>query len=229
MTRYQKSLALIFSLAWVWSALAPLDRGAWLLENLLLFIFVPVILLVARYFKFSSLSYTLITLFFIMHVIGSHYTYSQVPFGYTLQEWFNQGRNMYDRLVHFSFGFLLAYPIREALIRISKARGFWAYYLPLDLVVAFSAVYEILEWLAARSVAKFDPHAALAFLGQQGDVWDAQKDMFMAGTGALLAMLLIFLLNWRYDRRHWRDFKASWKLDVDEKPLGEEVIKEYLK
>ena len=128
----------------------------------------------------------------ILHVIGSHYTYAEVPFGYALQEWLGASRNMYDRLVHFSFGLLLAYPIREVFMRVSRVKGIWAYYLPLDVTLSFSAIYEIIEWLIAIKTA---PEAGLAFLGTQGDVWDAQKDMLMAGTGAFIAMIIVAIIN----------------------------------
>src|SRR3990167_3240591 len=165
MTRYQKTLFVIFLGVWLWAAINPVYPDDWLLENLLVFIFVPIIFFTGKYFKLSNVSYTLITIFLVLHVIGSHYTYSEVPFGDTLQHWLGADRNMYDRLVHFSYGFLLAYPVREVFMRISQAKGFWSYYLPLDLVAASSALYEIVEWLVARNV---DPAAGLAFLGSQG-------------------------------------------------------------
>src|SRR4029453_13759931 len=102
---------------------------------------------------------------------------------------------MYDRLVHFSFGLLLAYPIREVFLRVAKVKGFWGYYLPFDVTLAFSAVYEVIEW---RGAAGGEPRGGGAFLGSQGDVWDAQKDMTMAGIGALVAMVVTALVNLRY-------------------------------
>jgi putative membrane protein len=157
MTKYHKLLALVFLAVWVWAAINPTYRHDWLLENYLVFIFVPAIILTGRYFRLSSISYGLITLFMILHVIGSHYTYAEVPFGYVLQEWLGASRNMYDRLVHFSFGLLLAYPIREVFMRVSRVKGIWAYYLPLDVTLSFSAVYEIIEWVTAIKAA---PEAA---------------------------------------------------------------------
>ena len=224
MTRYLKALLLVFTAVWILAAINPSDRHDWLLENYLVFIFVPIIILAGRYFRLSDVSYTLITLFMVLHVIGSHYTYAEVPFGDTLQHWLGASRNMYDRLVHFSFGFLLAYPIREVFLRVTRVKGFWGYYLPFDVTLAFSAVYEIIEWVAAANV---DPAAGMAFLGSQGDVWDAQKDMTMAGVGALLAMLIIALINLRYQPGFWQEMKASFKIDRDsDAPLGEKRLKE---
>src|SRR6185436_3825372 len=207
MSRYKISLILVFVIVWVWAAIKPIYPHDWLLENYLVFIFVPLILIMGRYFRLSNVSYTTITVFMVLHVIGSHYTYSEVPFGFKLQEWIGSERNMYDRLVHFSFGLLVAYPVREVFMRLSKAKGFWSYYFPLDLVGASSAVYEIIEWLTARNV---DTAAGLAFLGSQGDIWDAQKDMFLAIVGATVAMLIIFIINWKLNKQHWKEFKDSF-------------------
>jgi putative membrane protein len=197
--RYYVVLVALFAIVWVWAAIEPHDRGAWFLENVLVFVAVPCFLVAARYFRLSDVSYGLVTLFFVLHVVGSHYTYAEVPFGFTLQRWLGADRNMYDRLVHFSFGLLLALPVREAFIVVANLKGFWSYYLPLDLTLSFSAVYEILEW-AAVQIAK--PGAGLAFLGTQGDEWDTQKDMALAGLGALIAMLLAagFLRSYRTRR-----------------------------
>lgn len=218
MTRFQKTLVLIFLAVWVWAAIKPVYPHDWLLENYLVFLFVPLIILTGRYFKLSNISYGLITLFMILHVIGSHYTYAEVPFGDVLQAWLGASRNMYDRLVHFSFGLLLAYPIREVFLRIARVKGFWGYYLPFDVTLAFSAVYEIIEWVAAASV---DPEAGLAFLGSQGDVWDAQKDMTMAGIGALVAMVITALVNMKYQKNFVAEMKAGFKIGADDEPLGE--------
>ncbi len=226
MTRFLAILFALFAAVWIWAAINPVYPHDWLLENYLVFIFLPVILLSGCYFKLSNLSYTLITLFMLMHVIGSHYTYAEVPFGDTLQSWFGAERNMYDRLVHFSFGLLLAYPMREVFMRVAKTHGVWAYWFPLELVMAFSGGYEILEWLVA---ARVDPSAGLAFLGAQGDVWDAQKDMAVAAIGAAATMLLTALINWRLDPSFGSELRESLKIETGDKPLGEAALRELLK
>ncbi len=226
MDRYKWSLLAVFLLAWAWAAFSPTYRESWLLENYLIFVFAPIIIVAGRYFKLSNLSYTLLTAFMILHVIGAHYTYAEVPFGYRLQEWLGGDRNMYDRLVHFSFGFLLGYPLREIFMRLSKVKGFWAYYFPFDLTLALSAIYEIIEWATVRLV---DPAAGLAFLGVQGDIWDAQKDMLMAATGAALAMIVTFLINWRFNRGLMAEFKESFQVAKGDRPLGEEKLGEYFR
>jgi putative membrane protein len=220
---YYFVLIAVFVAFWIWAAINPLYFDGWLLENYLVFIFVPLILVLSYWFRLSKLSYTLITVFMILHVIGSHYTYAEVPFGYMLQEWFGSSRNMYDRLVHFSFGFLLAYPIRELFMRVAHSKGFWSYYLPFDVTLAFSAVYEIIEWLAAANV---DPQAGLAFLGSQGDIWDAQKDMLAAGIGALIAMVITGIVRACVDNNFVREFKESFR--ISKAPLGEVKLEQLI-
>ncbi len=218
---YRWVLLFVFVAVWIWAAINPVYPHDWLLENYLVFIFVPIILVSAWYFRLSNISYTLLTLFMCLHVIGSHYTYAEVPFGYILQDWFNADRNMYDRIVHFSFGFLLAYPVREVFMRLSRSRGFWGFWFPIELTFAFSAVYEVIEWLTALSV---DPSAGLAFLGSQGDIWDAQKDMLLAGIGSVIAMVVTAFIRLRYDNNFWKDFKESLKISKNDAVLGEEAI-----
>lgn len=221
---YLVFLFCLFLAFWIWAAIDPKYPDAWLLENYLVFIFVPLILIFSYFFRFSRVSYTLITLFMIMHVIGSHYTYAEAPFGYILQDWFGSSRNMYDRFVHFSFGFLLAYPIREFFMRLSSAKGFWAYWFPAELTLAFSAIYEIIEWLTGVNV---DPNAGLAFLGSQGDIWDAQKDMFAAGIGAVIAMFVTGVINGIFKKDFARDFATSFRMQ--KRPLGEVELKRMMR
>ncbi len=221
---YLLALFVVFVAVWVWAAVRPVYRDDWLLENYLVFLGVPLILILGRWFRLSLISYTLLTVFMVLHVIGSHYTYAEVPFGYTLQHWSGAQRNMYDRLVHFCFGFLVAYPVREVFIRISRARGFWNYYLPIELTLAFSAIYEILEWIAAVTSGS---QAGLAFLGAQGDVWDAQKDMLMAGMGALLAMVVTFAVAVVVEPDTWAAVRESLKIPAGDRPIGEDQIADW--
>jgi putative membrane protein len=224
-TRYQKSLLGVFLVLWVALAIDPWYRHDWLLENILVLVLVPTGLLVVRYFRLSNLSYTLITLFLILHIIGAHYTYEKVPFGGVVSAAFGAERNHYDRLVHFSFGFLLAYPVREMFLRIASVRGFWGYMLPLDVTLSCSAVFEIFEWLVAAVV---NPQAGLAYLGSQGDIWDAQKDMALAGLGALITMTIIAWVNWRYDEQFGAEFRESLRVK-NQMPLGEVRLRELIK
>lgn len=224
--RYKFLLLALFGAAWLWSAYRPLDPEAWLAENYLVFFWVPFIVLTGRYFKLSALSYTLITAFMCLHMVGAHYTYAHVPFGETLGEWLGSNRNAYDRLVHFSYGLLIAYPVREVFMRIAGAKGFWGYFLPIDLTLSFSAVYEIIEWQAAMNVPT---DLRYAFLGSQGDIWDAQRDMAAAGLGAVTAMLIVFGVNWVFNRHIWRELRESFRIPPRDRPLGEVKIREWLR
>jgi putative membrane protein len=222
--KYKLFLLAIFIATWIWAAYEPLHPDDWLLENYLVFLWVPIILISGRYFRLSNISYTLITIFMCLHVIGSHYTYAEVPFGFTLQDWFNADRNMYDRLVHFCYGLLLAYPVREIYVRLAKTKGFWGLFFPIELTFAFSAIYELIEWRAAANVPT---ELGLAFLGAQGDVWDAQKDMALAGVGAIIAMLLVLIVRLKKDPHFWQELKDSFKVTNGDTPLGEEAIKNF--
>lgn len=131
--------------------------------------------------------------FLALHAIGARYIYSYVPYdqwsqhlcGVTISSVFGWERNHYDRLVHFSFGLLLAHPTREIFERNELARGIWSRYFALEFIIAASAVYELAEWFVA---ILFAPDWADRYLGQQGDMWDAQKDMALASCGAIIAL-----------------------------------------
>jgi putative membrane protein len=226
--RYIACLLVPLTILWLALAVAPNDRGGWLLENALLIAAIVLLAATYRTFPLSRVSYTLLFVFFCLHTIGAHYTYSEVPY----DAWFEQltgrtfnsvvgwERNNFDRVVHFSYGLLLAYPIREIFLRVANVRGFWGYFLPLDLTMSTSMLYELIEWAAA---AYFGGELGAAYLGTQGDVWDAHKDMALASLGALLAMSATASINWRLQR----DFAREWWLSLGIKsnqPLGEEAI-----
>ncbi|MGH7179404.1 MAG: DUF2238 domain-containing protein, partial [Tepidisphaeraceae bacterium] len=163
--------------------------------------------------------------------IGAHYTYSLVPynqwtksvFGRELNDIFGFSRNHYDRLVHFSFGLLLAYPIRELFMRVAGAKGFWSYYLPLDLTMSFSMLYELIEWGAAVVLGG---ELGVAYLGTQGDQWDAQKDMALATLGALICMSVVALINWKFDKNFGAELRES--LTPKDVTLGEKKLSEMM-
>jgi putative membrane protein len=199
-----------------------------MLENALVLVFVIVIAATFRSFPLSRISYTLLFLFLMMHEVGSHYTYALVPYDDWFRSLFGTGlndllgfeRNHFDRFVHFSYGLLLAYPIREVFIRIANVKGFWSYFLPLDLTMSTSMLYELIEWGAAEF---FGGELGQAYLGTQGDVWDAHKDMALASLGALVAMGATAALNvWLQ-----HDFAEEWNESLrikHNRPLGEEEI-----
>ena len=211
-------LGIVYLVWWVLMAIKPLDFHDWLLENALVVLGLGLLVWTYKAFPLSRVSYTCIFVFMMLHALGAHYTYAKVPY----QEWFPAlagGRNHFDRLVHFSYGLLLAYPIREMFLRIGNVRGFWGYFLPLDLTMSTSMLYELIEWAAAEY---FGGELGMAYLGTQGDVWDAHKDMALASLGALIAMVVTALIN----RHMQRDFANEWAESIRvkrKKPLGEEA------
>jgi len=164
------------------------DINNWFLENVLTFLALIFLIFSFKKYQFSDLSYLLICFFLCLHLYGSQYTYAENPFGYWLQDIFNTSRNHYDRIVHFSFGFLLAYPMREFFLRWMKFPKMLAWWLPIEIVLSLSGLYELVEWAVADILF---PEQGAAYLGTQGDIWDAQKDMFLAFSGSILATTIV--------------------------------------
>lgn len=191
---YRDVLAGLFALVWIALAIAPLYRHDWLLENLLVVICAAAFLWWRKSIHLSKLSVTLTFIFLCFHETGAHYTYSEVPyndwsralFGTSINDMLGLQRNHFDRLVHFLYGLLLAYPMREVYVRKRWLHGRLTYTFPIAITLALSAMFEILEWCAAELVGS---ELGTAYLGTQGDIWDAQKDMGLAGLGAALAIL----------------------------------------
>ncbi len=220
--RFAVILLTLFVLNWIILAFNVKYYDDWKLENYLTVPFVVLLYLIHRWFRFSNVSYGLLFLYMMLHIYGSHYTYAEVPFGFWLQDFLDMARNHYDRIVHFGFGFLLAYPLREVVLRVSSAKGFWGLYIPIEFTLAFSAIYEIIEWIIA---IVYGGDLGIAYLGTQGDVWDAQKDMALAGGGALLAMGIVALILFYYrGRDFWEEFKISLRVKQKE-ALGEEALR----
>lgn len=182
------SLLVWYVILSVWTAQDPADPQFWLLSSILPTLLVVVLIATHRLFPLSHASYALITAFLTLHTIGVHYTYAQVPLGAWLQQVLDLNRNHFDRVVHFSFGFLLAYPMEELFRLGAGVRGWLVYYLPVMTVLGLSGLWEIIESWVAGAV---HPELGITYLGSQGDVWDAQKDMAAALYGALLCVTLI--------------------------------------
>jgi putative membrane protein len=170
------------------SRVGALEPGTWVLEVAPIFIAVPILVATAKRFPLTPLAYRLLFLHALILMLGGHYTYARVPFGFWAQDALHLGRNHYDRLGHFAQGFVPAIVAREVLLRRSPLRsGKWLFFLVVCVCLAVSATYELIEWLAAI----LGGSSADAFLGTQGDVWDTQWDMFMALVGAVSALLLL--------------------------------------
>lgn len=193
--RYLLTLVGVFLLIWGALAINPLNRHDWVLENLLVLGLAAALLLGHKHYVPSRSAGTLIFLYLCIHQLGAHYTYANVPYddwwqaltGESLNEQMGWDRNQFDRVAHFSYGLLLAFPIREVLIRLGLRPGIWSLVLPVDIVLSTSAVYELIEWLGAEML---DGGLGRTFLATQNDRWDPQKDMALATVGAIIAMLV---------------------------------------
>lgn len=186
------SLLSVVTVALVASGIAPYDRLTWLLEVLPVLVAVPLLIATWRRFPLTPLAYCLIAIHALILMLGGHYTYARVPVGFWMQDLLDLSRNHYDRIGHLMQGFGPAIIIRELLLRTSPlGRGKWLFTLVLFSVLGVSATYELTEWWAALAGGE----AADAFLGTQGDAWDTQWDMFLAGCGAIVAQLTLARLH----------------------------------
>jgi putative membrane protein len=176
------------AVALVVSGLRPHDRPTWVLESLPVMLALPWLFLTRRRFPLTPLLYRLLSLHALLLLIGAHYTYSLVPLGDWLQTAFDLARNPYDRIGHLAQGFIPAILVRELLLRLGPLqRGPLLFTLVTSACLAFSALYELLEWWSALAFGD----GAVSFLATQGDPWDAQWDMFLALLGAVSAQWLL--------------------------------------
>jgi putative membrane protein len=194
--KYPLILLIIVLAFGVWSGIKPLDtRLTWVLETLPVMMALPVLLLTYKRFPLTSLAYTLIAIHAMILMLGAHYSYAKVPLGFWMQEWFGWTRNNYDKIGHFMQGFGPAIYTREIVSRTSPLRrGKWLGFMAIAVPLAFSAIYEIFEWLASLS----DPTDTEAFLGTQGYIWDTQSDMFLCLIGSMAALILLTKLHNNY-------------------------------
>lgn len=198
--RYPLILVFLFSVEWVALAINPNYRDDWLLENVLVVIAAIVLIGFHKRMQLSHVSYTLIFVFLCLHVIGAHYTYAEVPYdqwvmsltGGSLNELLGWERNNFDRVIHFSFGLLLVYPVRTLFLRAVNVSGFWSYFLPLNFMLSAAMLYELIEWGAALL---FGGDLGMAYLGTQGDVWDGHKDMALSSLGSLITLSAVALFS----------------------------------
>jgi putative membrane protein len=170
------------------SGIGPKDRFTWFLEVAPVLIGVPILVATYRRLPLTALLYRLLLLHAAILMLGGHYTYAEVPLGYWIQEAFGFARNHYDRIGHLAQGFVPALLAREVLLRRSPLKpGGWLFLTVTSICLAFSALYEMIEWWTALATGE----AATAFLGTQGDPWDTQWDMFLCLIGALAAQLVL--------------------------------------
>jgi len=190
---YPKILLTIFTIFWIIIAIAPKYRGVWVAENILTVLLAALLILTYKKFKFSNLSYTLIFIFMILHVIGSYSSYSEMYLFDLIKQWFSLSRNHYDRVVHFLFGLMFYLPTYEFLTRKLKLKGGWAHLMTFLTITSFKGIFEIIEYLYVLVVRTevFN----YAYLGMQGDLWDAQKDTYLGMLGAGIAWFMMWVKN----------------------------------
>jgi len=192
--RFPLFCLLIIIAAFIIGSINPIYFESWFAESL--FTIIIVLLLAIFYinkkFRFSNLSYALITLYLILHTIGSHYTYPETPIGFWISSIFGFTRNHYDRIIHFLWGLLIYIPaleITKRLIPIKKQKANLFYYLvPVFALISLGALYEVIEWIAVILAA---PELGISYLGAQGDIWDAQKDLALNIIGSFAMALFI--------------------------------------
>jgi len=196
--RLPAALLAAFVLAWLLLAIDPWYRQDWLLENVLVFIAVPWLVAGYRRFRFSNGAYVALFLFLLLHEVGAHYTYAEVPYdawaraltGISVSEALGIERNHFDRLVHFLYGVLVTPAAMELLDRGAPQRGIWRWLLPVLFMVSHSTIFELIE---AAAAGVFGGDLGQAYLGTQGDEWDAHKDSALASLGAVLSVSVIRL------------------------------------
>jgi putative membrane protein len=226
--KYFLILSSLFLIVFLILAISPYDRADWALENVAVLIFALVMTSSYKKFPFSRISYSLIFIFMCLHEIGAHYTYARVPydsffmntFNLSLNELMDWERNHYDRFVHFLYGLFMAYPFREVYCRFAYGKGFWGYFFPLLFTITASLLFELLEWAA---VEIFGGELGMAFLGTQGDIWDAHKDMGLAALGAVVAMMIVAGVNLQINKNFFKDWRNSLRIKR-KKPMGEDEI-----
>jgi putative membrane protein len=194
LTAYSAALVALLAL----SAWRAHDLPTWALEVAPAAIVLPILWATHRRFPLTPLLMGLIFIHAVILMLGGHYTYARVPLGFWIQDAFGLVRNPYDGIGHFAQGFVPAIAARELLLRHTRLeRGGWLFVIVTAVCLAISALYELIEWGVAVALGQ----GADEFLGTQGDPWDTQKDMALAGIGAVIAL-------WALARWHDRQLDA---------------------
>jgi len=187
---YPHLLALSFLAFFILLGIDPVDRSVWIVEVIpIVLVFISLIFIYKK-FQFTNLSYTLLLMWMVWHTIGGHYTFANVPFGF-ITDLFNFQRNNFDRVGHLVIGFY-AYPMAEFLTRKKYTNAIVASFFGLFFIMSIAAGYEIIEW----AYAVIDGgDTGIEFLGSQGDIWDAQKDMLADSIGAIISIALFLYIR----------------------------------
>lgn len=192
LNRFPLVLLGVYGVLFAVLAIDPIDRATWFAENLTVWIIVGVLaILYWRGVRFSNTAYAMMSVLIFLHTIGGHYTFEKVPFDW-VTNFFDFERNHYDRIAHFSVG-LYAFGIAEWIVaKRAVANRFLLFTYPVFVIATVAMGYEIIEWIYAAGAS---PEAGLAYLGSQGDIWDAQKDMLADTLGAIVAVLVFFMVR----------------------------------
>jgi putative membrane protein len=179
---------IVFGIGLCWSGFHPHDQFTWFLEVFPAIVAVIILALTYHKFHLTTITYVFILIHCYVLFIGGHYTYAEVPAFDWIKEVFHQSRNNYDKVGHFTQGFVPALVVREVLLRNQVVkRGLWLMFIVVCICVSISVWYEFLEWFVAVQTGE----SAEAFLGTQGYAWDTQSDMLYAMIGALTSLLLL--------------------------------------
>lgn len=206
-TSYVLIVFIIVCFFWTLSGINPATPENWLAESKVFFWFIPLLAGLSAYLRLSKTSVTLIAVFLILHGIGMYYNYGFVPIGKFFGQLVGTERNFYDRFVHLTFGLLMVFPIREMLLRVKGVHGFFSYFVPFNIIMSASAIFEIMEWSTVSNLA-----ASVGFLFIGGnDPFDAVKDMAMAGIGSLVALLFIFIRYVALTKNVMGKMKRAWR------------------
>jgi putative membrane protein len=183
---FKKALVVLFVLCWIVLAIAPVDRGIWALENILVVTVFPVVLWLDKNYNFTNWAFFSLTVFVTLHLVGAHLTYEKMAYFTWFSDWFGWQRNYYDQVIHFLFGLLVFIPFFEIFYHQGHSRKL-SYLIAFLFISSVSAWYEVLEWVAMLAVCS-EPGCLQAVT--QGDEWDTQKDMAYAVAGAVIALLI---------------------------------------
>ena len=187
---YPKILLFAYILVWIWAAINPNYRSVWIDENIMPVLFLGILIISFRWFKLSNLSYTLIFIFLVLHTIGGHYSYSEMPLFDWIKENYDLSRNHYDRIVHFLFGVLFFYPIYEVLNKIFLVpKGWRSLFLAFLVIAALKGIFEVIEY--AYTAIRNNSLTVTNYLGEQGDYFDALKDIGLGILGSIISLVII--------------------------------------
>ena len=185
---FKKSLVVIFLLVWLVLAINPVDRGIWVLENILVVTVFPVVLWLDGRYHFNNGSFFTLTAFVILHLFGAHTTYNTMAYFTWFSDWLGLQRNYYDQVIHMLFGLMVFVPFFEIFYHQGFSRKM-SYLIAFLFITSIGAGYEILEWISMELFCRH-PAKVCADALTQGDIWDTQKDMAFAIIGALIALVL---------------------------------------